>query len=503
MNTPERLSTGSRLKFLAKDSVIYGVGGAVNKALTLITFPLLARHFSVIDYGVIDLLTAWTALIVVWLIFGQDSAVARYFYEDVDTPTRRQTLSQSLTCLCAVMIVALPPAWLAAEPLARWVGLERPDSVALIRLAILQAPFFVFASFAQGMLKWTLQRWKFLFISIGMAVVTLGGLVIGMVFFDLTVVAVFIVYLITRAIFAVFGLWFIREWLTWPSGWARLRRILPFAIPYGVICIIASLIPVLERSLVDGVVGPVALGLYAAGAKVAMLMMLPINAIETSWGPFSVMLHREAGIDRTYSLVLRIICLLMFSAVLGLTAIADFTVSLLASARYEGAGVVTFALAMALAVQLTGTVAGAGIVFAKRSYLLLYGYLAMLVVAGAAIPLLATSFGMVGVAWGSLMGMTAKALVEAWLGQRAHPIAWRYRGALILGAATLVVGLVHQMASDLSIPGGIAPVPLIGLALLWLLAWFTLFDTAERNHAFTLARGIVKGFRGRRACNLP
>ena len=47
MTELKHLATGGRLKFLARDTVVYGLGGAINKALGLITFPLLARTFTV------------------------------------------------------------------------------------------------------------------------------------------------------------------------------------------------------------------------------------------------------------------------------------------------------------------------------------------------------------------------------------------------------------------------------------------------------------------------
>ena len=67
MSEPNRLGHGGRLRFLAKDAAVYGIGGALTKLLSLITFPLLARYFSVQDFGLIDLLnTAVLLLSVCW-----------------------------------------------------------------------------------------------------------------------------------------------------------------------------------------------------------------------------------------------------------------------------------------------------------------------------------------------------------------------------------------------------------------------------------------------------
>jgi O-antigen/teichoic acid export membrane protein len=488
VNLPQRLSPGGRFRFLVKDTAIYGIGEALNRGLALITFPLLARHFSVAEFGTIDLLTTCTVLLVVMIVFGQDSAVVRYFYDTEDDSVRRQVIGQALSFQIILMLVALPPAWLFAATIAQWLGLPDGDGATLIRLIIIQAPFFVFVNLSQGLLKWTFRRWHFLFMSVGTAAGTLAGLAAALLFFQLDMVGVFIVYFAIRAFFGVIGLWFIRGWLAFPDDWTQLRRLMPFALPFGVICVIAAVIPVLERSLVGSILGGEALGLYAAGAKVAMLILLPINAIETSWGPFSLALHKEEDAAETYNQVLKAVCFLLFSLVLGLSGLADIVVSLLGSSRYEGAGIVTFALCFGVAVNAVSSVTGVGIVFSKRSYLKLYGYGTLLLVAAVAIPSLAWLYGITGAAWGSMLAMLSKTLVETVLAQRAHKLPWHFKGPVAMGILTLAIGIVHQLSFDRLAVAGVDLVPLAGIVLLAVLSWFVLFDGPERSRLAGLVR---------------
>ena len=45
-----------------------------------------------------------------------------------------------------------------------------------------------------------------------------------------------------------------------------------FAIPFGSICIATSFLPVFERNVALNYIGPDELGLFAAGAKVALII---------------------------------------------------------------------------------------------------------------------------------------------------------------------------------------------------------------------------------------
>ena len=93
-NSPANLKLKGRLAFLLKDSALYGGAAAISKAFALITFPILARHFSISDYGKIDFFLVLSNLFTVFIIFGQDTAVARYFYEHENVSERKQIISQ-------------------------------------------------------------------------------------------------------------------------------------------------------------------------------------------------------------------------------------------------------------------------------------------------------------------------------------------------------------------------------------------------------------------------
>jgi O-antigen/teichoic acid export membrane protein len=482
-----KLSLGGHLKFLAKDTAIYGIGGVFNKAIALITFPLLARHFSVQDYGLIDLLNTTVVLLVTLLVFGQDSAIARFFYEDKDTEYRRQVVSQSFVFQMAILAFALPILWLFADTI-EVLMLASEEGGLIIKLMILQAPFFLFINFSQSLLKWTFKKWHFLFISVGSAVVTMIGLVVGIKFFELSVIDVFAIYLVTRTIFGLLGLWFVRQWLSVPMGWNRLREMLPFAIPFGVICVLSALLPVMERSIVQSLLGSIELGLYAAGAKVAMLVSLPVNAFQMTWGPFSLSILKEANAAASYRFVLKIFTTLIFCIVLALSAIAEPVVRFLGSERYEGAAVVVFALCMGQAILAVGSITEIGIIFSKKSYLKLYGYGAMVLVAAIAIPVLSMTFGLVGAAWGSMMALLANTLVEAWLAQRAYPIAWSYVGPVLLGVATLLLGIIHQTMFGQFQVVGVSFIPVIGIFVLLITGWLILFDAGERRRFISMLK---------------
>jgi O-antigen/teichoic acid export membrane protein len=255
---------------------------------------------------------------------------------------------------------------------------------------------------------------------------------------------------------------------------------LPYAVPLGVICVAGAFSPTLERILTDRLLGAQELGLYAAAAKVAMLVGLLVGAFQTAWGPFSLSIHRQPYAAHTYNQVLRLFALAMCVAVLGLTLIGGLIIWVLASDRYSGAASAVFPLAMGLAVQATSWITELGIGLSKRSHLNLYPYGASLAVTLGAIWIFAPAYGLFGVACGVLLGHCARAVVASWLAQRAYPLPWSYGPVIVLMSATALLGLLAAWGGQCfgdHVHAVILVSSILGISLA---GWRTLFSQSER-----------------------
>ena len=480
MRAPNKLGQLGRLKFLLNDSIVYGLGGALNKVLALFTFPLLARHFGVEQFGVIDLLNTSVVLFVTLLVFGQDSAVARFFYDDENASRRRQVASQSLVFQIIIFFIVSPFLWVNSALIAQEFSLTT-DGEKIVNMMILQAPFFVLINFSQSLLKWTFRRNQFLFISIGSALVSLVGVFLGITLFEFDVISLFTLHLITRLTFGLLGVYLVRQWLVWPSDFKILKQMLPFAMPFGLICMAATFLPLFERSVALKYIGVEELGLFAAGAKVALVIGLPINAFETAWGPFSLSIFKENDATRTYQLMLPLFTIFVCCAVLFLTAISDPLLVLLVSDEYRGGSTVVFALSLGMAIKAIGGITGLGISLAKKTYYKLYSYSLMMLLAFLLLPLLSETFELAGLAFGSLIAIIAWATLETYLSQRVHPIDWRFTNTILVLLITIIYGLLHQINLSGYTLGGVSIIPLLGILSIVFFGWFKVFDVAQRG----------------------
>ncbi|MBT4764642.1 oligosaccharide flippase family protein, partial [bacterium] len=223
-----------RVQFLAKDSILYGVASAVHKIFAIITLPVLTRYFSVEEYGVIDLYVLISGLLVTVFVFGQDSAVARFFYENENENERKSMISRSLLYQALLLLLFLPILWNYSDYFANQIH-GSSHSSDIFRLVIIQLPFMLLVNFSQNLLKWTFERKQFLIITLGFVVFNMTLLVLGVTLYEINIVDVFMISLVTYIVFGLLGLFFVGSWLIVPKGLGNLNEVILLALPFGIV----------------------------------------------------------------------------------------------------------------------------------------------------------------------------------------------------------------------------------------------------------------------------
>ena len=72
----------SAVKFLVKDSAIYGIAGAVNKLLAVFTVPIVVRVLTKEEFGITSTVIGLSTFFVGFIMLGMDSSIARWFFDN-------------------------------------------------------------------------------------------------------------------------------------------------------------------------------------------------------------------------------------------------------------------------------------------------------------------------------------------------------------------------------------------------------------------------------------
>lgn len=493
-NNPGSLNIRKRIKFLGRDFLVYGVAAAGSKAFSLIMFPVLAHKFSVEEFGLIDLMNTMLTFLTAFFVFGQDQALARYYYEEQSVDKRRELISQTIWSQVFVIIPVIAALYIFAGSFSELL-FNSSNSLNLTRILIIQTPFIVILHFALVLTKWTFDRNKYLILSVGSLVFSVLAALLTIFFIQKDVYAVLASYAVVRAFFALLGIFLIRKWLYFPSNFSFITKLFKFAWPLGIITVVGAFVPTLQRFFVSWLDSGYNLGLFSAAAKMGMIVSLVAQAFYSAWGPFSLAIHKEENAVETYNWVLKGYTLCISSAVMIVVLISGPLINLLTSGRFEGSASAVFPLTMGLAVQSIAWITGIGTGLSKKTYLNLYSYILFLAVSATSMYFLFGMIGFAGVAWGGMAGYFAKSIAETFFAQRSYPMKWQFKGVVMViflvtlaGIAIELIRIENNFHASIVSGAGALLIPIAG--------WYLLFSKEDRRRISVIGHRGVKRLTG-------
>jgi len=475
----EAAIVGKRLKFLIKDSLLYGASATISRMVSIFTFPLLTRYFTVEAYGTINLFTTVSTFLAIAFVLGQDSAIARFYYAEDGIDYRKDVISQSFFFQALLLLIFLPFLYFNASGITHMLSKQETVS-SICKIIILQTPAQVALNFSQNILKWTFKRKQFLIVSLGYTVTMMVAVVICIKWYRVDLYHFFLISAGVQMFFSIVGLFFVRTWITIPKSFTLLKPLLLYALPLGFVSIISSFVPVTERIFVNTLIGEKQLGLYSVAAAIASLISLFSQAFQMAWGPFSLSIYKEKDSALTYNLVLKLFALAIVLIAFAMSSVVAGLVHFLSSDKYLQSAVIVFPLSMALAVQATGWITEIGISFARKSMYSLYSYFAYLLMALVFIYLLGTLLGIFGVAMGLLLANIGRVLLSTYFAQKVHHLTLEFKKVFLFILLSAGIGSAFNFFFSEITYAFINPVLLCISILIGVGGWFFLFQKSER-----------------------
>lgn len=326
-------SLTSRFKQLSKDTVIYGLGGALAKSVGFFLLPVYTRVFTPADYGTIEMLSILVSFLTMIMVMGMDSAQSFYFFEQKSNGVQAQArvvssiLQWRLIWGTAVLVVAM-----LFAPLLNAIFFSGTISWMYFAVAFSVALFNQLMSQSAEVFRLLYKPLKYicitLFHSLGAAALALVLILV----FKKGILGFFLGSLIASIFAAILGWWLIRDYLDWSvsyrNWWPKLLR---FGIPlvpsgFAMYVLISS-----DRWFIISLKSPEELGLYAVGAKFASVMALAVHTFRLAWWPVAMDAMQNESEKPLFRVVGRLYLGLGIASAVLLTAISPLLVRIMAA----------------------------------------------------------------------------------------------------------------------------------------------------------------------------
>lgn len=456
------------IKSLAKDTAIYGLSSIIGRFLNWCLVPLYTQMFPASEYGIVSYIYAIVALALIVLTYGMETGFFRFAnHERYSNPMEVYSTSLISLAVSSSLFLALVMVFIDPISSAMHTSLHK-SYVVMMAIAVACDAFtalpFSYLRFRKRPMRFAALRLINIGLNIGMNLFFIlvcpwlwehsPGSIAWFYEPDFGIGYIFLANMVTSVVNVVLLLPELRgfPWRFNPSLW---REMLVYSAPLLVLGLAGVMNQTLYSILFpllfpDKSQAMAQLGIYGANLKIAIVMVMFIQAFRFAYEPFIFARAKENGTDRleSYSEAMKYFVIFSMIIFLGVMFYLDILRHFIAESYFSGLKVVPIVMIaefffgvffnLSLWYKLTDQTAW-GMWFSLMG-------LAITVVLNV---VLVPHFGYMGCAWASFACYGSMMAVSYVIGQIKYPIRYNVkRLSFYVVSAVALWGLAEVIAVD-------------------------------------------------------
>ena len=467
------ISVISRIKQLGQDALIYGLGGAASHGVAFLLVPIYTRIFTPVEYGALEMQLVINAFLDVLLMMGMIPALTFYFFEKKKEGLEAQ--AQLVTAILQWYLIwgasIIIPAILLSPIWNKFFFNDQLTS-SFFAVAFISVLFIQTTNLISQVFRLTYRPWHFLTISLGSAWISAAIGLILVVWLKSGILGYFVGLGVGGAAGVFLGLINIHEYIRWNQWhWDAWPELLKFGLPLVPASLMTYFLTASDRWFINYYLSPYELGLYALGAKFALVIAFLIQSFGRAFMPFSMDLinnNDKAEADKSLALIFRYFSGLGYALIILLTGVAPFMVRLLAPAEYAQAYPIIGILSLSGLFFGYTYFSSLGCWKAEKTYLYSVSVLMATMMSLLLNVMLIPAYGIIGAAVATSIGMLVLALMSFGLSQWVWKIEFDFLTTwlqmfICLAAMGVIIYLQSKIVSS---QVGIGVTTIVSLGLL-------------------------------------
>ncbi|MDX6573441.1 MAG: hypothetical protein QOC86_2597 [Gaiellales bacterium] len=430
----------ARLRTLASQSAIYGIGPVIARFAGLLLLPIYGRHLGKAEVANVGQIVALVAVGATIAQLGLVNALFRFAAEREGEA--RFAVARTAIAMCAVAGVVLAAVAALLTPWAAPALLgDGNDKLWLIACAGLLISLLYEP--CAGLYRVEQRPQRFLAVTLVNVTVTVLISVIWIVDFDGKAFALVTGSFTGTLVALGVVLWDRRRALFGPVDRTLAEPLLRFGLPFMPSRVALWALNLSNRLLVAWLATRALAGVFVVAANVASAVALLVTAFQLAWPPFAYGIKDDEEARRVYRSVLTVWLLVALAAVLPLALAREWVIAVLAGEKWRGGADAMALLALGLAFYGAYYVVGVAVGRAKRTQLnwVVTGVAAVtnVVLCLVLIP----PYGAKGAGAATAVAYVLMSVLMVARGNRVFPVGydWRRLAALCaLAAALFAIG---------------------------------------------------------------
>lgn len=429
------------MKSLAKDTAIYGMSSIIGRFLNWCLVPLYTYKLATGEFGAVTNLYAWMGLLLVILIYGLETGFFRYANDTGESSpqTVYSTCLASLACTSSLFVVLV---MLFLTPISSTFGFENhPDYIAMTAVIIAMDAFcslpFAYLRYQKRPIRFAVL--KLLFIALNIALNLFFLLVCPWIYQhhpewiawfyhpDYGVGYILVSNLIGTFIVLLALAPEILK-IRWKFNVQLWKKILRYSFPLLILGVAGIMNQTIDKILYpllikDQAIAMSQLGVYGANYKIAIVMVMFIQAFRYAYEPFIFAQHKDNDKTQAYADAMKYFIIFGLLIFLGVMFYLDILRYFIDPRYFEGLKVVPVVM---LAELFFGIFFNLSLWYKLTdrtrwgAYFSLFGLLITLAINIIFVP----HYGYIACAWAAFVCYAAMMLSSWFIGQHYYPIRY-------------------------------------------------------------------------------
>lgn len=422
---------------LTRNTVFYGAGSVLSKFLSFLMLPVMTRYLLPADYGAWQILLFYARLVMIISLLGLNSAIFRFYMLSADSNKRGALYFTTIVSVAASSIVILGIASSAPRFLSK-ILLGVPEGAGLVVLATIAGIFdgwFILTSLWFRMEEKPVPFGIYSILQTG-TMFTLA--VIFVVYFRLDVEGILIASIIANIAVLVPIFSRLARYLVPVFDIHAFRGLLFYGLPFVPTLLMTMIFTLSDRWLIRIILGLKDAGIYAAGYKLASLVLLALTAFRFAWSPRMFIMHSEGKLLGALPRIYITLTATLVIVAGGLSIFCREIFAVVIGSRYEGGMWIAAIVGSVYILDGIALLAQSGIYIHGKTTLLPF-ITAMGAILNIALNLyLIPRWGIMGAAAATLISYLALTVLYIRAGQAIMPVKLPVARLGILGVTMLL-----------------------------------------------------------------
>lgn len=436
----------NKFKRLAKESVVYGLGGAGARLFNFLLLPIFTRSFSVANYGAIDIINTLISLAGILLISGTDSALSFYFFKYPTHEERKKTITALFVYILVSNTILALLLWLAAEPVANLI-LGNIIYARYLRIASLSIPLSHIMTYNLTILRLRRKPYTYIAVTVPSMALTMLLNILLVVVLQVGIDGVFITNAIIYGVFSIMGLIINRTYYGTAFDLHRFIELFKYWIPLAIGGISAWIRTSMDRTVLNQFFTLEQVGIYSAGLRMASMVSFFVQAYRIANLPFLFESSQDEDAPKVYSRSLSYYLIIATLLTVGVSVLAKPILPILTTEKYIAAVPVIPFLTYAVVAEGASQIFSIGLFLKKKTLqsgiISASSSLISLVLLFTLTPL----WGMLGTSLAVLLGYLVFDYLLWYRSQKYYPIDYDWKRVARLLIYSGLIVLIGRLVS--------------------------------------------------------